>query len=307
MRRNLPARIATRTVLADRGDSGICCRRWSLAAHRTAPLTCEADANPDIAATDSSYDETAPSPARSAIWSSLVANNPTDRVIRPLTRGERSAGARLARAKGSSARCSIARWNTNWNSSWKPSTDCGRRNGILPHRFVLSSDRMRRSMRMTVVDVDWVVDPPTTLAVANNVNCTRGCPQGRGCEPGISKGAPVFRYWSEPAVNDLSEAKPRMTNAIDDVRPGWGCGLETVSSHSTQRPRTKSPARKDPTVVTRVPLLVPNLRSAYAFYPRTCHGGCATELRRTGPTFQFPAGPVALILHGARRGRSLRG
>ena len=104
MSRSLPARIATRTVLADRGNSGICRRRWSLAAHRTAPLTCEADANPDIAATDSSYDGTAPSPARSVICSSLVASNPTDLAIRPLTRGERSAGARLATAKESSAR-----------------------------------------------------------------------------------------------------------------------------------------------------------------------------------------------------------
>ena len=126
-------------------------------------------------------------------------------------------------------------------------------------------------MRMIVVDVDWVVDPPITLAVANNVNCTRGCQQGRGCEPGISKGAPGFRYWSEPAVNDLSDAKPRMTNAINGVRPGLDCGLPMLSpardrsSHSTRRPRTKSPARKDPTMVTKVPVLVPILGSAYAF------------------------------------------
>lgn len=143
MSRNWPARIVTPKVLADKGNSGICCRRWSLAEHTTAPQTCEVDENPDIAATGSSYGGTVPSPGRSAIWSSLVANSRMDPVIRPLTRGERGGCERLATVKESSGRCWIARWYTNWNSSWRRSNDCERRNGIRLHRFVLRSDRMR--------------------------------------------------------------------------------------------------------------------------------------------------------------------
>lgn len=105
MNRNLPARIVTRKVLADKGSSGSCCLRWSLAEHRTAPLTCEADENPGIAATDSLYGETAPSAARSAIWSNWAASNPTGLVNRPLTPGEKGGGGRLAMVKESSTRC----------------------------------------------------------------------------------------------------------------------------------------------------------------------------------------------------------
>lgn len=84
-------------------------------------------------------------------------------------------------------------------------------------------------MRRIVVNVDWVIDPPIRPAVANNVNCTKGCQQGRGCEPGISKGAPVFRYWSKPAVNDLSDAKSRIADAISRVRPGSSCKVPILS------------------------------------------------------------------------------
>ena len=105
MSRNWPARIVTRKVLADKENSGSCCLRWSLAEHKTALLTCEADENPDIAVTDSLYGETAPSPARSAKWSNWVASSPTDLVIRPLSPGEKGGGGRLAMVKESSTRC----------------------------------------------------------------------------------------------------------------------------------------------------------------------------------------------------------
>lgn len=87
MSRNLLAPIVTRTVVADKGNSGSYCQRWSLEEHRTAPPTCEVDENQDIVAIDSCCGGTAPSPARSAICSSSIASSPTDPEIRLLARG----------------------------------------------------------------------------------------------------------------------------------------------------------------------------------------------------------------------------
>ena len=61
------------------------------------------------------------------------------------------------------------------------------------------------------------------------MNCTKGRPQDRGCEPGISKGAPAFRYWSKPAVNDPGEAKTEVADAINRVRPGSDWGVQLLS------------------------------------------------------------------------------
>lgn len=136
-----------------------------------------------------------------------------------------------ATVRGSSARCWSARWNTSWNSSRRRSTGCAQRDRIPPDRFVLWPGRMRRWMRTIAATVGWAIDPPTPPAVANNVNYTTERQQGLGYEPGRSKGAPVFRYWSEPAVSDLSDAgseRPMLSiAAVQDwavgrqVEPGW--------------------------------------------------------------------------------------
>lgn len=105
-------------------------------------------------------------------------------------------------------------------------------------------------MRTIVVNVDWVIDPPIRLAVANNVNCTKGRQWDRGCGPGISKGAPVFRYWSKPVVNDLSEAKSRKADANNRVRARSDCRVQMLnwaqdrSSFSRQGQKPNNPPGK---------------------------------------------------------------
>lgn len=91
-------------------------------------------------------------------------------------------------------------------------------------------------MRTLVVKVDWVTDPPTAPAVANNVNCTKGRQPDRGCAPGRSKGAPVFRYWLKPVVNDLSGGKSTVPDTMDGVDPGSGCGVPMLSGPTTNCP-----------------------------------------------------------------------
>lgn len=50
-------------------------------------------------------------------------------------------------------------------------------------------------MRTTVGDGGWVIGHPKVTDAGNNGSCTTERRRDLGYEPGISKGAPVFRYW----------------------------------------------------------------------------------------------------------------
>lgn len=65
---------------------------------------------------------------------------------------------------------------------------------------------MRRWLRTTVVNVDSAIDPPIAPVAGNNGNYTEERQQDLGYEPVKSTGAPVYRYWSEPAVSDPKNA-----------------------------------------------------------------------------------------------------
>lgn len=58
-------------------------------------------------------------------------------------------------------------------------------------------------MRRTVAGAGLVVDHQKVTDAGNNGSYTKERRRDLGCEPGISKGAPVFRYWFGMALNDL--------------------------------------------------------------------------------------------------------
>lgn len=238
MVRSASARIATLTAVVGTGSSGRCHLPSWAAVRRIDRRTSGVDANQGMAATDSWSGYIAPPPARSARSSSWGANNPNGPGIRPTNRGAMSGGGMSATATGSSSQCRIGGWNRN-SRSWRMNTGRGRRNGIPPTRSGWWSGRRRRWTRMTVVNVDWVIDPPTTPAAASSVNYIEERPQDLGYEPGKSKGAPVFRYWSEAAVSDLSDTTSDAPGVEQHSR--FTAAFESGRFHGTRSRRRARP------------------------------------------------------------------